>query len=160
MRRLRLATVLAATALLASVSSASAQGTFPNKFIKIVVGYSAGGGTDVVARVIGEKLSERLGQPVVVENKPGAGARLAVEFVARESHDLGGFRRNHRGGLQQRCHARLAPESVRARVRCRARSWLTQCRSGSPPEARLRATCVRGRDGGTLPWSGLKSGRT
>jgi tripartite-type tricarboxylate transporter receptor subunit TctC len=66
---------------------AQAQGSYPNKFIKIIVGYAAGGGTDVVARVIGEKLSERLGQPVVIENKPGGGARLAVEFVAREPAD-------------------------------------------------------------------------
>jgi tripartite-type tricarboxylate transporter receptor subunit TctC len=87
MRRLQLAAILAATALLAAASSAAAQSAFPNKFIKIVVGYAAGGGTDVVARVIGEKLAERLGQPVVVENKPGAGARLAVEFVAREPAD-------------------------------------------------------------------------
>ena len=51
--------------------------------VRIVVGYSAGGGTDVVARVIGEKLAERLGQPVVIENRPGGGARIAVEYVAK-----------------------------------------------------------------------------
>jgi tripartite-type tricarboxylate transporter receptor subunit TctC len=80
---------LSAAALLALAfgTPAQPQGTYPNKFIKIIVGYSAGGGTDVVARVIGEKLSERIGQPVVVENKPGGGARLAVEFVAREPAD-------------------------------------------------------------------------
>jgi tripartite-type tricarboxylate transporter receptor subunit TctC len=66
---------------------AHAQGAFPSKFIRIVVGYSAGGGTDVVARVIGEKLAQRLGQPVVIENKPGGGARLAVEYVAKEPPD-------------------------------------------------------------------------
>ena len=62
--------------------SAQAQGSYPNKSMRIIVGYAAGGGTDVVARVIGEKLAERLGQPVVIENKPGGGARLAVEYVA------------------------------------------------------------------------------
>src|SRR5205814_4019449 len=46
-----------------------------------------GGGTDVVARVIGEKLGERLGQPVIVENKPGAGARLGTDFVAGQPAD-------------------------------------------------------------------------
>jgi len=64
-----------------------AQSVYPNKFIKIIVGYAAGGGTDVVARVVGEKLSERLGQPVVIENKPGGGARLAVEYVATQPPD-------------------------------------------------------------------------
>ena len=55
--------------------------------IWIIVGYAAGGGTDVVARVIGERLSERLGQPVVIENKPGGGARLAVDYVAGQPAD-------------------------------------------------------------------------
>ena len=49
--------------------------------------YSAGGGTDVVARVVADKLGERLGQPVVIENKPGAGARLGTEYVAKEPAD-------------------------------------------------------------------------
>ncbi len=60
---------------------------YPNRFVKIIVPYSAGGGTDVVARVIGERLAERLGQPVVIENKPGAGARLGTEFVATQPAD-------------------------------------------------------------------------
>jgi tripartite-type tricarboxylate transporter receptor subunit TctC len=71
----------------AFAASAHAQGDYPNKFVRIIVGYAAGGGTDVVARVVGEKLAERLGQPVVVENKPGGGARLAVEYVAKEPAD-------------------------------------------------------------------------
>ena len=80
-----------AAAILALPPVAGAQpnpaGVYPNRFVKIVVPYSAGGGTDVVARVIGEKLSERLGQPVVIENKPGAGARLGTEFVAAQPPD-------------------------------------------------------------------------
>ena len=62
-------------------------GGYPNRLIKIIVPYSAGGGTDVVARVIGEKLGERLGQPIIIENKPGAGARLGTEFVATQPAD-------------------------------------------------------------------------
>jgi tripartite-type tricarboxylate transporter receptor subunit TctC len=54
----------------ALASPGHAQSAYPSKFIKIIVGYAAGDGTDVVARVVGDKLSERLGQPVVVENKP------------------------------------------------------------------------------------------
>jgi tripartite-type tricarboxylate transporter receptor subunit TctC len=80
----RTAAIIALTAV---ATCAQAQGTYPNKFVRIVVGYSAGGGTDVVARVVGEKLAERLGQPVVIENKPGGGARLAVEYVAKEPAD-------------------------------------------------------------------------
>lgn len=69
-------------------AAAHAQGSpYPNRFLKIVVPYSAGGGTDVVARVIAEKLGERLGQPVVIENKPGAGARLGTEFAASQPPD-------------------------------------------------------------------------
>ena len=84
----RMAIVAMVTLLAVALGAAAqAQGSYPNNFIKIIVGYAAGGGTDVVARVIGEKLSERLGQPVVIENKPGGGARLAVEFVAREPAD-------------------------------------------------------------------------
>ena len=80
-----------AAAIPALPSAANAQTSppapYPNRFVKIVVPYSAGGGTDVVARVIGEKLSERLGQPVVIENKPGAGAWLGTEFVAAQPPD-------------------------------------------------------------------------
>ena len=80
-----------ATAILAlpqvAVAQGNPSGAYPNRFVKIVVPYSAGGGTDVVARVVGEKLGERLGQPVVIENKPGAGARLGTEFVATQPPD-------------------------------------------------------------------------
>jgi tripartite-type tricarboxylate transporter receptor subunit TctC len=78
--------VIIALLLAALTSPALAQG-YPSRPVHIIVGYSAGGGTDVVARVIGDKLSERLGQPVIVENKPGAGARLAVDYVASQPPD-------------------------------------------------------------------------
>ena len=83
---------LAAGVALAFVTALAAQAQtgpsgYPNRFIKIIVPYSAGGGTDVVARVVGERLAERLGQPVVIENKPGAGARLGTEFVAGQPAD-------------------------------------------------------------------------
>jgi tripartite-type tricarboxylate transporter receptor subunit TctC len=79
---------LAATAAaVLSCKSAQAQGGYPNKPVRIIVGYAAGGGTDVVARVIGDKLAERLGQPVVIENRPGGGARIAVDYVATQHPD-------------------------------------------------------------------------
>ena len=72
--RLKIHLILAATlALCALPSAAPAQSPFPSRPLKIVVGFTPGGSSDIAARVIGEHLSKRLGQPVVIENKPGAG---------------------------------------------------------------------------------------
>ena len=60
---------------------------YPTRPIHIIVGFAAGGGNDVIARIFAQKLSEDLGQPVIVENKPGAGAIVATEFVARAPAD-------------------------------------------------------------------------
>jgi tripartite-type tricarboxylate transporter receptor subunit TctC len=75
---------LAAAAML--VSTASAQ-TYPLKPVRVMVGFSAGGGTDVTARVLAQKLSEYLGQPVIVENRPGSGGMIATEAVAKAAAD-------------------------------------------------------------------------
>src|SRR3954470_20408474 len=66
---------------------AHAQAEYPNRPIRIVVGFTPGGGNDIIARVFGQKLSESLGLPVIIENKPGAGAILATEYVARSAPD-------------------------------------------------------------------------
>lgn len=75
-----------AVALAASALPAVAQ-DWPNRPIRIVVGFGAGGGTDVVTRIIAEPLAELLGQRIVVENKPGAGGTLAGDMIAKGSKD-------------------------------------------------------------------------
>ena len=60
---------------------------YPNKPIKIVVGFSPGGGPDITARVLGQKFSEKWNQSVVIENKVGAGANIASQFVANSKPD-------------------------------------------------------------------------
>jgi tripartite-type tricarboxylate transporter receptor subunit TctC len=79
--------VLAAAALLALVSTAGAQLSMPGRTITLVVTVAAGGGTDVMARIIAEQLQERLKQPVVVENRVGGGGTLGVSSVARAAPD-------------------------------------------------------------------------
>jgi tripartite-type tricarboxylate transporter receptor subunit TctC len=60
---------------------------YPSRPIHLIVGFAAGGGNDIIARVFGQKLSESLGQPVIVENKPGGGAIVATEYVAKSAPD-------------------------------------------------------------------------
>ena len=60
---------------------------YPTRPIRFVVGYPPGGATDILARLIGQKLSERLGQQLVIENKPGAGNNLATEIAAHAPPD-------------------------------------------------------------------------
>lgn len=76
--------LFAAASMLAAPLSFAA---YPDKPIRLVVGFSAGGTTDVVARVVGKEIGETLGQPVVVENRPGAGSNIAAEMVARAKPD-------------------------------------------------------------------------
>ncbi len=66
--------------------SAQAQ-VFPNKPLKIVVGFPPGGGSDLMARIVAEKMSVMLKQPVIVDNKPGAGSTIAATFVSRAAPD-------------------------------------------------------------------------
>jgi tripartite-type tricarboxylate transporter receptor subunit TctC len=64
-----------------------AQGEYPNKPIRLVVGTGAGGPSDTIARVVGQKMGEILGQPIIVENKPGASGTIATDYVARSEPD-------------------------------------------------------------------------
>ena len=77
---------LLAFLLALAASSALAQG-YPNRAVKLLVGFPPGGSTDLAARALAERLSQSLGQPVVVENKPGASGNIAAEQVARAAPD-------------------------------------------------------------------------
>jgi tripartite-type tricarboxylate transporter receptor subunit TctC len=78
--------VLAAAGSLA-LGRAWAQSAYPDRPIKLVVGYSAGGAVDIVARTIGQSMSSSMGQPFIVENKPGAGTNIAVKSVIAAAPD-------------------------------------------------------------------------
>lgn len=78
---------IAASLCAAAVSGVSTAQTFPAKPLKIVVPNAAGGAADITARTVGQKLSEALGQPVVIENKPSAGGVVAGEQVAKAEAD-------------------------------------------------------------------------
>src|ERR1700760_1981263 len=77
---------LAAGATVAAPRLVLAQ-SYPSRPVRIIVGYPPGGVTDIVARLIGPWLSERFGQPFVIENRPGAGSNIATEAVVRTSPD-------------------------------------------------------------------------
>jgi len=81
-----LARLLAIAAFAAFASAAMAQ-PYPNRPIRLVVGFPPGGATDIIARLVGQGLSARLGQPVVIENKPGSGTNIAGDMVAKAAPD-------------------------------------------------------------------------
>src|SRR6202008_5029254 len=76
------ALILAVLALAAPVC-----GAFPEKPVRFVIGFTPGGPSDILARAVGQKLAERWGQQVVIENRPGAGGNLAAEAVAKSAPD-------------------------------------------------------------------------
>lgn len=79
-------TLFIAAALLLGVSAASAQ-AFPSKPVRIVVPSAPGGSVDMLSRLVGKELQERIGQPVIIENKPGAGGAIGAEYVAAAPAD-------------------------------------------------------------------------
>ena len=76
----------AVAVMIATAGAANAQG-YPNKPVRILVPFVAGGAVDAMARIIGSKLSEQMGQPVVVENRAGAGGNLAPDALSKSAPD-------------------------------------------------------------------------
>jgi tripartite-type tricarboxylate transporter receptor subunit TctC len=85
--RRRFLHLAAGAAALPAVSRTARADTYPSRPVRIIVGYAAGGPTDLVARLMGQWLSERFGQRFIIENRPGAGSNIAAETVARAAPD-------------------------------------------------------------------------
>src|SRR4249920_2337288 len=74
-------------AALPAVTRVARAESYPTKPVRMIVGFAAGGPNDILARLIGQGLSERLGQQFVIENRPGAGSNIATEAVVHASPD-------------------------------------------------------------------------
>ncbi|HEX7864980.1 MAG TPA: tripartite tricarboxylate transporter substrate binding protein [Variovorax sp.] len=85
--RRRFGLLLSASAVLGIHAPVFAQGAWPDRPIRLVVPFSPGGGTDLVARAMGQTLSEHLGQPIVIDNKPGASTIIGTDAVAKAAPD-------------------------------------------------------------------------
>src|SRR5215470_12070467 len=109
--------LFALCALVFATSTAPAQddpSKYPTRPIHMIVGFAAGGGNDVIARIYAQKLSEDLGQPVIVENKPGAGAIVATEYVSKAAADGYTLLIGASGmAINQSLYAKLPYDSVR-----------------------------------------------
>jgi tripartite-type tricarboxylate transporter receptor subunit TctC len=77
----------AGAATLPVVSRIAIAQTYPTRSVRIVVGFPAGGGVDILARSIGQSMSDRLGQPFIIENRPGAASNIVTEAVVKAQPD-------------------------------------------------------------------------
>jgi tripartite-type tricarboxylate transporter receptor subunit TctC len=83
----RVAAAIAGAAIILTPALSQAQSEYPNKPIKLIIGFAPGGSTDIVGRIVGQKLSERLGQPVIIENRAGAGGTIGADATAKSAPD-------------------------------------------------------------------------
>jgi tripartite-type tricarboxylate transporter receptor subunit TctC len=110
---LRIGTAVRAAALFVVAGAACAQDThYPDRPIRLISGFAAGGATDLVARIVAQSVTEALGQPVVVENKPGASGNIAAEMVAHAPPD---------GYIVYLCNATIAMPAMFPKLRFNAR---------------------------------------
>jgi tripartite-type tricarboxylate transporter receptor subunit TctC len=117
----------AGAAALPAISRIARAQAYPSRPVRLLVGFSAGGTTDIAARLIAQWLTERLGQPVMVENRPGASANLAAEAVVRSPPD--GYLQQH-GQCDILRQAQLQ-HRTRRRDGCRGRALAARARSAS-----------------------------
>ena len=82
-----IAAIAAWAGILVSPTAALAQSDYPNKPVKLIVGFAPGGSTDIVARIVAQRLGERLGQTIVVENRAGAGGTIGADAAAKAPPD-------------------------------------------------------------------------
>src|ERR1700755_2980590 len=85
--RRRFLQLAAGAAVLPAVSTIAAAQAYPSRPIRVIIGYTPGGSADLTARLMGQWLSERLGQPFVIENRPGGGTNIATEAVVNAPPD-------------------------------------------------------------------------
>ena len=83
----RLLAALACALCLVSGAAGAQATAYPDHPVRVIVPFSAGGGTDIIARVVGQKLTERWGQPVIVENRTGANGNIGARLVAQAKPD-------------------------------------------------------------------------
>jgi tripartite-type tricarboxylate transporter receptor subunit TctC len=79
--------LVASTSVLSSLSQIARVQVHPTRPVHLIVPFTPGGTTDIVARLVGQRLSERLGQPIVIENRPGAGTNVGTEVVVNAAPD-------------------------------------------------------------------------
>jgi tripartite-type tricarboxylate transporter receptor subunit TctC len=87
LQRRRFIELAAAAAALPALSTFADAESYPTRPVRMIVGYHAGGVSDILARIVGQRLSQRLGQPFIIENRPGAGSNIATEYVVRAHPD-------------------------------------------------------------------------
>src|SRR5215216_642584 len=75
------------SAVLAASAPAAPQSGYPTKPVRLIVAFPPGGSTDIIARLVGQRLSERLGQQVIIDNRGGAGGTIGTELAARATPD-------------------------------------------------------------------------
>ena len=139
----RLGFVLAAVAAALIGSAAQAQ-DYPNRTIQVVVPFAAGGAVDVLARLIGAKLTEQVGQTVIIENRPGAGGTLGADAVAKAAPDGYTILQNT-NGARDRARALQEP-AVRRRQGLRAGHPDHRFEPGAGDQSEIRHPLGQGAD--------------